>query len=45
MQSGPTHQNDDNPTGPKSWLWFMGLWACGVTTVSLLGLGIKLVLG
>jgi len=30
---------------PSRMLWFIGLWAAGVLTVTVVGFGIKLMLG
>ncbi len=29
----------------KQWLWFVGLWCGGLAAVSILGYGIKLLMG
>jgi len=35
----------DNSPLHKKWLWFVGLWLAGFLTLTIVGYGIKLVMG
>lgn len=39
-----TSQNHIEKTGPKEWLWFVGLWALGVLILTIIGSIIKLIM-
>lgn len=44
-QQHPPAAPDSDKTGPKEIIWFVGLWAAGVSVIAIIGGAIKLALG